>query len=121
MSRNWCFLFLVASATALSAWRAALGGESPSTRPDGDSIRLPWGTVIKIASFEAHPVWKQSFPPDHPFFAQKYPEGKLSGMHTRYLGRLDGPSVILHENGNLKMLMYCPGGLRCPRFLYQGL
>ena len=72
----------------------------------GGSIRLPSGTVVKIGSFTAHPKWKQRFPPDQPFFAEKYAEENLKGMHSRYSGRLDGASVTLHENGNVKMLTY---------------
>ncbi len=33
-------------------------------------------------------------------------------MHSRYSGRLDGASVTLHENGNLKMLEFYPEGQR---------
>ena len=75
-----------------------------------NSIQLPSGTVVKIASFAVHAEWKQVFPPDQPFFAEKYPEGSLRGMHCRYSGRLDGASVTLHEDGTLKTLMYFPGG-----------
>ena len=75
-----------------------------------DSIQLPSGTAVKIASFAAHPKWRESFPPDQPFFAEKYAEGNLEGMHARYSGRLDGASVTLHENGNLKVLTYYPEG-----------
>jgi antitoxin component YwqK of YwqJK toxin-antitoxin module len=77
-----------------------------------DSIQLPSGTTVKISSFAASPKWKECFPADHAFFAEKYGEGSLKGMHSRYSGRLDGASAILHENGNLKMLMYVPGGQR---------
>ena len=75
-----------------------------------DSIQLPSGTVLKTASFAVHPKWKESFPADRPFFAEKYAEGNLKGMHSRYSGRLDGASVTLHENGNLKVLAYFPEG-----------
>jgi hypothetical protein len=77
-----------------------------------DSIQLPSGTVVRIASFATSPKWKQCFPADHAFFAEKYGEGNLKAMHCRCLGRLDGPSAILHENGSLKMLIYAPGGQR---------
>jgi len=75
-----------------------------------DSIQLPSGTVVKTASFGVHPKWKESFPPDHAFFAEKYGEGNLKGMHSRHGAGLDGASATLHENGNLKMLAYFPEG-----------
>ena len=75
-----------------------------------DSIQLPSGGGVKIASFAAHPKWKESFPQDNPFFVEKYADGNLQGMHSRYSGRLDGASATLCENGNLKMLAYYPGG-----------
>lgn len=77
-----------------------------------DSISLPSGTVVKTASFAVHPRWKEAFPPDCAFFAEKYPAGPLKGMHGRYSGRLDGTSVSLHENGTIKMLAYYPAGQR---------
>ena len=89
---------------------ACFGEEEPVPPVAGGAIRLPSGTVVKIASFTAHPKWKQSFPPDQPFFAEKYAEGNLKGMHSRYSGRLDGASAVLHENGKLKMLAFYPDG-----------
>ncbi|MGD0383134.1 MAG: hypothetical protein ABSA77_06425 [Thermoguttaceae bacterium] len=77
-----------------------------------DSIKLPSGTVVKTAIFAIQPKWKEWFPPDNAFFAEKYAEGNLKGMHSRYSGRLDGPSVTLHENGNIKMLAFYPEGQR---------
>jgi hypothetical protein len=77
-----------------------------------DAIRLPSGTVFKIASFAVQPKWTEWFPADHAFYAEKYGEGSLKGMHARYSGRLDGASVVLHENGNVKMLAYYPDGQR---------
>ena len=55
-----------------------------------DSIQLPSGTVVKVASFAAHPKWQVCFPPDQPFFAEKDGDGNLQGMHGRYMGRIDG-------------------------------
>jgi len=81
-----------------------------ATAQADDSIQLPSGTVVKIASFATHPNWKECFPPDHAFFAEKNDEGNLKGMHSRYSARLDGVSATLHENGNLKILAFYPGG-----------
>jgi len=83
-----------------------------ATAQADNSIQLPSGTVVKIATFAVQPKWTEWFPPDHAFFAEKYAEGNLKGMHSRYSGRLDGPSVTLHENGNLKMLAFYPDGQR---------
>ncbi len=109
--RHFRLLFLVILAVGgLTAGRLSRGDESPSRPPAGDSIQLPSGTVIKLTSLEAHPNWTGAFPLGHSFYADKYAEGKLHGMYARYKGRLDGASVILHENGNLKILAYFPGG-----------
>lgn len=70
------------------------------------------GTSVKLPSFDVHPKWKQAFPPDHPFFSEKYPDGTVQGVHARYLARLNGPSVTFHENGKLKSLAYYPDGDR---------
>ena len=103
--------FAIALAVILALSVAACFGEEEPVPPvAGGAIRLPSGTVVKIASFTAHPKWKQSFPPDQPFFAEKYAEGNLKGMHSRYSGRLDGASAVLHENGKLKMLAFYPDG-----------
>ncbi len=67
---------------------------------------------IKLPAFEIHAKWQQWFPADKPFFAEKYPEGNLQGMHLRYQSRLEGPSAMLHESGKLKSLAYYPGGTR---------
>ena len=83
-----------------------------ATAQADDSIQLPSGTVVTVASFAAHPKWKEWFPPDQPFFAEKYGDENLQGMHSRYSGRLDGASATLHENGKLKMLAFYPGGQR---------
>ena len=101
---------LVVVAAGMACGRVALGDEPRSSRSAGNSIQLPSGAVFKIESLETHPVWKQLFPPDRPFFVEQYPEGKLQGMHSRYMGRRDGASVMLHENGRLKMLAFYPGG-----------
>jgi hypothetical protein len=77
-----------------------------------DSIRLPWGTVVKISVFAVQPKWTEWFPQDNEFYAEKYADGNLKGMHSRHVGRLDGPSVTLHENGNLKILAFYPEGKR---------
>ena len=89
---------------------ACFGEEKPVPPVAGGSIQLPSGTVVKIASFAVHPNWKQVFPPDRPFFAEKYAEENLKGMHSRYMGRLDGASVTLHENGKLKSVAFYPEG-----------
>ena len=81
-----------------------------ATAQADDSVQLPSGTVVKIGSFAAHPKWQECFPPDKPFFAEKYADENLKGMHSRYSGRLDGASVTLYENGNLKMVAYYPDG-----------
>jgi len=81
-----------------------------ATARANDSIQLPSGTVVKTTSFAFHAQWKQVFPPDQPFFAEKYTEGNLKAIHSRYSGRLDGASVTLHEDGTLKTFMNFPGG-----------
>ena len=68
--------------------------------------------AVKLPSFEIHPKWREWFPSDKPFFAEKTPEGGLAGMHVRYQSRLEGASVTLHDNGKLKSLAYYPGGSR---------
>lgn len=75
-----------------------------TTAQADDSIKLPSGNVVKISTFEVHPKWKECFPADQTFYAEKYPSGNLQGMHSRYLGMLDGSSATLYENGNLKIL-----------------
>ena len=106
-----CFL-LVTLLTGLAVAPVSRGDDSSDSPAAADSIQLPSGTVIKCASFDARPTWRKWFPPDHLFFAEQYPEGKVSGMHSRYVARLDGASAMLHENGCLKMLAFSPGGHR---------
>ena len=90
---------------------ACFGEEKPVPPVAGGSIQLPSGTVVKIASFAfSSQVEGLVFPADRPFFAEKYGDENLKGMHSRYTGRLDGASAILHENGNLKMLAFYPEG-----------
>ena len=110
--RHYCRLSTLAMLVLALTFTHASRGDEPTSPvpPSGDSLQLPSRAIIKTSAFEAHPVWKRSFPPDHPFFANQYPEGKLQGMHSRYEGRLDGASVTLHENGKLKMLAFYPGG-----------
>ncbi|MGA2616447.1 MAG: hypothetical protein ABSF26_02485 [Thermoguttaceae bacterium] len=103
---------MVIVAAVLAAGRVSRGDESPAPRLDGESIQLPSGAGFKIASFEAHPRWTQCFPPDRPFYAEQYTEGQLKGMHSRYVARLNGPSAMLYENGNVKALSYYPDGHR---------
>jgi antitoxin component YwqK of YwqJK toxin-antitoxin module len=67
---------------------------------------------VKLPAFEIQPKWQQWFPAGKPFFAEKYPEGGLQGMHLRTQSRLDGASVTLHSNGKLKSLGYYPAGTR---------
>ena len=104
--------FLVILATALTAGRVSRGDESPAAPPAGDSIRLPSGTAVKIASFAMNPKWRDWFPADHAFFVEKFSDETLKGMHSRYAGGLDGASVVLHENGNPKVLWFYRGGQR---------
>ena len=73
---------------------------------------VPPGTPVKLPAFAVHPKWQQAFPPDHPFFVEKYPDGTVQGIHARHLARLNGPSVTFHENGKLKSLAYYPDGVR---------
>ncbi len=104
-------LFILAGGLTLA--HVSFGDEAQSPRSDGNSIQLPSGTVVKIASFAVHhPKWRDWFPADQAFFAEKYGDETLKGMHKRYKGRLDGASAVLHENGNLKMLAYYPDGQR---------
>jgi antitoxin component YwqK of YwqJK toxin-antitoxin module len=78
----------------------------------GDSIELRSGTVVKTAQFEVHPVWRECFPSDQPFFAEKYSSGHLKGISVREEDKLNGVSATLHENGNLKSFASYPHGVR---------
>lgn len=77
-----------------------------------DSIRLPWGTVVSFAEFEVRPNWRIAFPPDRSFYAEKYADGKLKGLHGRNAAKLDGASIALYENGKPRMLGFYPRGIR---------
>lgn len=106
-------VLLVVSATCLTAARESRGDESLPPRLGGDSvIKLPSGTTIKTSSLETHPKWREAFPRDGQFFAEKHAEGGLAGMHGRNQGKLKGPSVYLYENGSLKALAFYPASLR---------
>jgi hypothetical protein len=61
---------------------------------------------------DVHANWKEMFPKDKLFYAQKTSTGHLQGMHARDKGRLDGPSVTLYENGKLAILGSYPGCVR---------
>jgi hypothetical protein len=112
VSRQSYFLLLVVS-LVLTAHQVSQG-ETPSPGSPADSIQLPSGAIFKVASFQTKPIWREVFPPDRPFYAEKHAEieAKLRGMHARALAKLDGPSVTLYENGNIKTIANYPGGKR---------
>jgi hypothetical protein len=107
-----CLAFLIVSPAVLICGRVCHGDKKSGPHAAAESIHLPSGTVVKLASLEAHPVWKQYFPPDHPWFAEKYADGKLRGMHGCYGAILNGPSAFLRGNGTVKVLAFFADGKR---------
>ena len=83
------FRALVLSVVVVAPACVLLGSE-PATLPD--------------IAFDVQTRWRQAFPADAPFYAEKYPSGTLHGIYGRDVGVLHGTAALVWESGSRKAL-----------------
>lgn len=68
-------------------------------------IELPSGKTLTQTMVGLPERWKSElFPPRTPIYLSKYPNGEIRGVYAYSFGKLHGPAVTLHENGELSVL-----------------